>query len=88
MSSPGTDTTIFADNKRVKKIQGIVLEALPNGQFKVEIDLEGKHIIRCYLNGKMRQNQIKVLVGDKVDLEFPKSLHINNVIGRITYRIK
>lgn len=77
------------DIKKPAKIQGQVIEALPNGQFRVEIPYEDKKvIIRCYLNGKMRQNQIKVLIGDKVELELPKSAHIEYAIGRITYRIK
>lgn len=52
-----------------KKITtGIVVEALPDTLFRVEI-VETKEIILAYLAGKMRMNRIRVLVGDKVELE-------------------
>ena len=47
---------------------GIVVEALPDTLFRVEI-AETKEIILAYLAGKMRMNHIRVLVGDKVELE-------------------
>ena len=47
-------------------VTGIVIEALPNTLFRVEVE-EGK-IILSYLAGKMRMHRIKVLVGDKVDV--------------------
>ncbi|MES2216357.1 MAG: translation initiation factor IF-1 [Patescibacteria group bacterium] len=47
---------------------GIVVESLPNTLFKVKLD--GKEeIILAYLAGKMRMNRIRVLIGDKVELE-------------------
>lgn len=47
---------------------GIVTEALPNTLFKVKLD--GKDdIILAYLAGKMRMHRIRVLIGDKVELE-------------------
>lgn len=49
------------------KVIGIVTEALPNTEFKVE--LEGNKIIHTYLSGKMKLNRIRVLVGDKVEIE-------------------
>ncbi|MFA6459440.1 MAG: translation initiation factor IF-1 [Candidatus Paceibacterota bacterium] len=52
-----------------KKITtGIVTEALPDTLFRVELT-ETKEIILAYLAGKMRMNRIRVLVGDKVELE-------------------
>jgi translation initiation factor IF-1 len=47
---------------------GIVVEALPNTLFRVELD-NSKEIILAYLAGKMRMNRIRVLIGDKVELE-------------------
>jgi len=47
---------------------GVVLEALPNIMFKVQIDGEEEPIL-AYLSGKMRLHRIRVLVGDKVTLE-------------------
>jgi translation initiation factor IF-1 len=47
---------------------GIVVEALPNTLFRVELT-ESKGILLAYLAGKMRMNHIRVLIGDKVELE-------------------
>lgn len=47
---------------------GIVVEALPNTLFKVELQ-DTKEVILAYLAGKMRMNRIRVLIGDKVELE-------------------
>jgi translation initiation factor IF-1 len=47
---------------------GIVVEALPNTLFKVELQ-DSKEVILAYLAGKMRMNRIRVLIGDKVELE-------------------
>lgn len=65
------------------KVEGIVTESLPNIQFKVE--LENKHIIVAYLSGKMRQNFIKIIPGDKVKIEMPP---YDLSKGRITFREK
>lgn len=47
---------------------GIVVEALPNTLFRVELN-DTKEVILAYLAGKMRMNRIRVLIGDKVELE-------------------
>jgi translation initiation factor IF-1 len=47
---------------------GIVVEALPNTLFRVELN-DSKVIVLAYLAGKMRMNRIRVLIGDKVELE-------------------
>jgi translation initiation factor IF-1 len=47
---------------------GIVVEALPNTLFRVELQ-ETKETILAYLAGKMRMNRIRVLIGDKVELD-------------------
>ncbi|MES3630826.1 MAG: translation initiation factor IF-1 [Longimonas sp.] len=62
---------------------GEVLEALPNAQFRVE--LENGHEILGLLSGKMRMNYIKILPGDRVKVELsPYDLSK----GRIVYRYK
>ena len=62
-------------------VQATVREALPNAQFKVE--LENGHIVLAHISGKMRQNFIRILPGDRVTLEIsPYDLKR----GRITYR--
>lgn len=52
----------------VNKVTGIVLESLPNTEFKVEL-AEDKRVIHTYLSGKMKINRIRVMVGDKVEVE-------------------
>ncbi len=65
------------------KVQGTVLETLPNAMFKVE--LENKHQILAHISGKMRMHFIKILPGDTVTVELsPYDLSR----GRITYRSK
>ena len=62
---------------------GIVLELLPNAMFKVK--LENDHEVLAHTSGKLRKNRIRVLVGDKVDVEMtPYDL----TKGRITFRWK
>ncbi len=48
-------------------MEGLVLEALSNANFKVQLD-NGLEII-CYLSGKMRMNYIKILPRDRVGIE-------------------
>ena len=67
----------------VIEVEGKVLEALPNAMFQVE--LENGHVILAHISGKMRQNFIHILLGDKVRIELtPYDL----TRGRITYRFK
>ena len=49
--------------------RGTVLKKLPNQQFRVEVNSNGKEILGI-LSGNMRQNHIDVLPGDEVTLEF------------------
>lgn len=46
---------------------GTIVETLPNAMFKVE--LENGHVILAHISGKMRQNFIHILLGDKVRVE-------------------
>ncbi|MFO7496458.1 MAG: translation initiation factor IF-1 [Desulfobacterales bacterium] len=65
------------------KVQGKVIETLPNAMFKVE--LENGHQILAHISGKMRMHFIKILPGDTVNVELsPYDL----TRGRITYRSK
>jgi translation initiation factor IF-1 len=62
---------------------GVVTELLPNATFRVK--LENGHEIIAHTAGKMRKNRIRVLAGDKVQVEMtPYDL----TKGRITYRFK
>ncbi len=65
------------------KQEGVVTDALPNAQFRVE--LENGHDILGFLSGKMRKFFIKIIPGDRVDVEMsPYDL----TRGRIVYRYK
>lgn len=71
------------EDKGVIEVEGEVLEALPNANFKVR--LENGHEILAHISGKMRMHYIKILPGDKVTVEMtPYDLNK----GRITYRHK
>lgn len=65
------------------EVEGTVLEALPNAQFRVE--LENGHRVMAHISGKIRMHFIRILPGDKVKLELsPYDLSR----GRITFRGK
>ena len=65
------------------ELDGVILEALSNAKFKVE--LENGHVITAHISGKMRMHYIKILPGDKVKVEMsPYDL----TKGRISCRYK
>ena len=67
----------------VIEVEGIVSDALPNAMFKVKLD--NGHEVLAHISGKLRQNYIKILPGDKVTMELsPYDLSR----GRITWRGK
>ncbi len=64
-------------------LEGTVLEPLPNAMFKVE--LENGHGVLAHISGRMRMHYIRILPGDRVQVELtPYDLNR----GRITYRYK
>lgn len=63
------------------EFEGVVIEALPDGRFRVE--LENGHSIIAYTAGRMKRNRIKAIAGDRVSVEMtPYDLQK----GRITFR--
>ncbi|NUM48882.1 MAG: translation initiation factor IF-1 [Anaerolineales bacterium] len=65
------------------QLDGMIVEALPGTQFKVQLD-NGHHVL-AYLSGKMRKFYIRILLGDRVRVEMsPYDL----TRGRIVYRFK
>ncbi len=67
----------------VIEVEGMVTEALPNTQFRVELD--NGHNVLAHISGKMRMNYIRILPGDRVKVELsPYDLDR----GRITYRFR
>lgn len=70
-------------NKEVIKLTGRVVENLPSAKFRVE--LENGHSIIAHVSGKMRKHYIKLVPGDKVEVELtPYDL----TKGRISFRLK
>ncbi|MBE6863174.1 MAG: translation initiation factor IF-1 [Ruminococcus sp.] len=67
----------------VIEVEGVVIDALPNAMFKVQ--LENGHEVLSHVSGKLRMNYIRIVPGDKVKLEMsPYDLSK----GRITWRVK
>ena len=64
------------------KMEGEVLEVLPGSMYRVDVN---GHVIIAYLGGKMKQNKIRVVEGDRVEVEMtPYDL----TKGRIAFRFK
>ena len=77
------NTDGFMAKEELIEFQGTVVEKLPNAMFRVQ--LENGHEIIAHTAGKMRKFRIRVMVGDKVDVEMtPYDL----TKGRITFRHK
>jgi len=78
------------DNQRAQmakedliEFSGTVVELLPNAHFRVKLD--NNHEVLAHTSGKMRKNRIRVLAGDRVNVEMtPYDLSK----GRITFRFK
>ncbi len=69
--------------KEVIKLTGKVVESLPNTQFRVE--LENGHNIIAHMSGRMRKNFIRLVPGDRVEVELtPYGLSK----GRISFRLQ
>lgn len=65
------------------EVAGTISELLPNAMFRVKLDNE--HEVLAHTSGKMRKNRIRVLAGDRVNVEMtPYDL----TKGRITFRFK
>ena len=72
------------EKKDVIRVLGEVRENLPNTLFRVRLDEEyDDKEIMCYLSGRMRKNYIKILPGDRVEVEVSK---YDPNKGRIVYR--
>lgn len=73
----------MAKKDDVIEINGVVLESLPNAQFKVK--LETGQIVLAHISGKIRKHYIRVLLGDTVKVQLsPYDL----TRGRIVFRVK
>ena len=74
---------MFVAKEEAIEVEGTVVEPLPNAMFRVKLDND--HIVLAHTSGKMRKNRIRVLAGDRVNVEMtPYDL----TKGRITFRFK
>lgn len=66
------------------EVGGLVIDKQRGASFKVQVD-KTEHIVMAQISGRMRRNRIRILIGDRVDVEMsPYDL----TKGRITYRHK
>jgi translation initiation factor IF-1 len=80
---PQERTTLAKPKEDAIVLEGTVTEPLPNAMFRVE--LENGHKVLAHISGKMRMHYIRILPGDRVQVELtPYDL----TRGRITYRYK
>ena len=72
----------MSNNEEIIELSGKVIEVVRKN---IKVELENGHVIMAYPAGKLRKNNIKVIVGDKVDVAIsPYDL----TKGRITWRHK
>jgi len=63
------------------EMEGVVIESLPNTNFKVELD--NGHVVNAHISGRMRKHYIRILLGDRVTVQLtPYDL----TKGRIVFR--
>jgi translation initiation factor IF-1 len=78
----GNDRGLMSKEDMIE-FSGQVVELLPNAMFRVKLDND--HMVLAHTSGKMRKNRIRVLAGDRVNVEMtPYDL----TKGRITFRFK
>lgn len=81
--SQSVKVQVYMAKQEPIKQEGVVTDALPNAQFRVELD--NGHEVLGLLSGKMRKFFIRIIPGDRVDIEMsPYDL----TKGRIVYRYK
>ena len=62
-------------------VVGKVIQVLPNARFKVK--LENEHVLLAYVGGKMRKFEIKIIMGDEVQVEVtPYDLTQGRIVRR------
>ena len=81
-----TNSNKHAKVKRDRlKFNGTVLESFRSARFSVKLHTEGEVIVQCTLCGKMKENYIKIVPGDSVEVELCEYDMTN---GRIVTRVR
>lgn len=65
----------------ILEFEGVVEEVLPNAMFRVRVN--ESYVPLCVIGGRMRQNRIQILLGDRVKIEV-STYDLSK--GRVTYR--
>lgn len=79
---PKKKSDVGADKEEGIELDGVVVEKLPNAQFKVKLDETGTEIL-AYVSGKMRKHWIRILTGDRVKVSISP---YDMTRARIVYR--
>lgn len=70
-------------NSDILEFEGEIIDVMPGQMYKVRVDDFNKEVL-CYTGGKMKKNKIRLVLGDRVQIEMsPYDLEK----GRITYRV-
>lgn len=65
----------------VVKLEGTVVDVLPNATFRIKLD--AGNTVLGYISGRMRQNDIKILLGDTVEVDMsPYDLSKGRIVRR------
>jgi translation initiation factor IF-1 len=73
----------MSNKEDVLELTGVVDEVLPGNMFRVKVE-NVENPLLCYLGGKLKQNKIKIILGDEVRIEV--SVYDLSK-GRVTYRL-
>jgi translation initiation factor IF-1 len=65
------------------ELTGTVEEVLPGNMFRVKVE-NMPNLLLCYLGGKLKQNKIRIILGDDVRIEVSA---YDLTKGRVTYRL-
>ena len=73
----------MAKNNDILEFEGEIIDVMPGQMYRVRVDDFNKEVL-CYTGGKMKKNKIRLVLGDRVQIEMsPYDLEK----GRITYRV-
>ena len=73
----------MAKNSDILEFEGEIIDVMPGQMYRVRVDDFNKEVL-CYTGGKMKKNKIRLVLGDRVQIEMsPYDLEK----GRITYRV-
>jgi translation initiation factor IF-1 len=63
------------------KLEGTVVDVLPNAMFRIKLPSE--QVVTGHISGRMRQHEIRILLGDQVEVEFsPYDLSKGRIVKR------